>query len=307
MTMMMMTVKISRATSSRPPLLDLLFSNSPLSSSLPSSLSHLKTTAQLKYPNLLERFDAFVSSLKGKRLALFLDYDGTLTPIVRDPDRAFLSDATRAAVKAAAAAFPAAIVSGRGREKVEQFVRLPELYYAGSHGMDIVGPAVSSSSCDRGEGGEDEKEEAPSTSSDGGGGDGGKKNEKRSSSTTTTPTRGIAFRPAAEFAPVMDALHAALVASLVGIPGSSVEHNTFCVSVRKRKRERKRKKEEKKLEGKSKKRKTKGNKNSLFFSSLSPSFSPNNTRRSTTATSTPSAGTTSPPRSRPPWPMRAPP
>ena len=26
---------------------------------------------QLKYPNLLERFDAFVASLRGKRLALF--------------------------------------------------------------------------------------------------------------------------------------------------------------------------------------------------------------------------------------------
>ena len=30
----------------------------------------------------------------------------------------------------------------------------------------------------------------------------------------------------------MDALYASLVESLVGIPGSSVEHNTFCVSVR---------------------------------------------------------------------------
>jgi len=36
--------------------------------------------------------------------------------------------------------FPTAIISGRGREKVESFVQLPELYYAGSHGMDIVGP-----------------------------------------------------------------------------------------------------------------------------------------------------------------------
>jgi hypothetical protein len=36
--------------------------------------------------------------------------------------------------------FPTAIISGRGREKVESFVRLPELFYAGSHGMDIVGP-----------------------------------------------------------------------------------------------------------------------------------------------------------------------
>ncbi len=39
--------------------------------------------------------------------------------------------------------FPTAIISGRGREKVENFVQLKELYYAGSHGMDIAGPTVS--------------------------------------------------------------------------------------------------------------------------------------------------------------------
>lgn len=198
-------------------------SNSSTSTSL---LLHSNST-QLKYPNLLERFDAFVASLKGKRLALFLDYDGTLTPIVRDPDRAFLSDATRAAVRAAAAAFPAAIVSGRGREKVEQFVKLPELYYAGSHGMDIVGPAVSSggsSGSGEGGGGGGQNGEETSTSAAGGGGS--------PPSTAATATRGIAFQPAAEFAPVMDALYASLEKSLVGIPGSSVEHNTFCVSVR---------------------------------------------------------------------------
>lgn len=40
--------------------------------------------------------------------------------------------------------FPTAIISGRGRDKVEAFVQLPELFYAGSHGMDIAGPRVSS-------------------------------------------------------------------------------------------------------------------------------------------------------------------
>ena len=39
--------------------------------------------------------------------------------------------------------FPTSIISGRGREKVEGFVQLKELFYAGSHGMDIVGPKVS--------------------------------------------------------------------------------------------------------------------------------------------------------------------
>lgn len=67
---------------------------------------------------------------------------GTLTPIVSNPDAAFMSDAMRGVVRAVAELFPTAIISGRGREKVEGFVQLRELYYAGSHGMDIVGPQV---------------------------------------------------------------------------------------------------------------------------------------------------------------------
>lgn len=46
----------------------------------------------------------------------------------------------RATVREVARLFPTAIISGRGREKVEAFVQLRELYYAGSHGMDIAAP-----------------------------------------------------------------------------------------------------------------------------------------------------------------------
>ena len=53
----------------------------------------------------------------------------------------------RAAVRRVAQLFPTSIISGRGREKVEGFVQLKELFYAGSHGMDIVGPKASDSPC----------------------------------------------------------------------------------------------------------------------------------------------------------------
>lgn len=46
----------------------------------------------------------------------------------------------RGVVRQVATMFPTAIISGRGREKVESFVGLKELFYAGSHGMDIRGP-----------------------------------------------------------------------------------------------------------------------------------------------------------------------
>ena len=49
-------------------------------------------TMQLKYPSALTAFEKIIKLSKGKSIALFLDYDGTLSPIVEDPDRAFMSD-----------------------------------------------------------------------------------------------------------------------------------------------------------------------------------------------------------------------
>ncbi|KAK2996958.1 hypothetical protein RJ639_025613, partial [Escallonia herrerae] len=94
----------------------------------------------LKYPSALATFEQITNFAKGKRVALFLDYDGTLSPIVDNPDHAFMSNAMRAAVRAVAKHFPTAIISGRSRDTVYEFVGLSELYYAGSHGMDIMGP-----------------------------------------------------------------------------------------------------------------------------------------------------------------------
>lgn len=46
---------------------------------------------QLKYPSALNSFDRIINSAKDKKIVIFLDYDGTLSPIVDDPDRAFMS------------------------------------------------------------------------------------------------------------------------------------------------------------------------------------------------------------------------
>eukprot|EP00632_Arachnochrysis_sp_CCMP2950_P003401 CAMPEP_0185709022 /NCGR_PEP_ID=MMETSP1164-20130828/27797_1 /TAXON_ID=1104430 /ORGANISM="Chrysoreinhardia sp, Strain CCMP2950" /LENGTH=498 /DNA_ID=CAMNT_0028376493 /DNA_START=102 /DNA_END=1595 /DNA_ORIENTATION=+ len=75
-----------------------------------------------------------------RRLVVFLDYDGTLTPIVSDPAAARLSETMRDAVRRLAARAPVAVVSGRAREKIHEFVALSDLYVAGSHGFDIDGP-----------------------------------------------------------------------------------------------------------------------------------------------------------------------
>ena len=75
-----------------------------------------------------------------KRLVVFLDYDGTLTPIVEASDAAVLAAPMRASIARLARHAPVAVVSGRAREKVREFVAVENLYYAGSHGFDIDGP-----------------------------------------------------------------------------------------------------------------------------------------------------------------------
>ena len=88
----------------------------------------------------LERFDEIRARLTDKRPSVFLDYDGTLTPIVARPDLAVLSDEMRAVLKGLAARCNVAVVSGRDLADVRKLVGLDDLVYAGSHGFDIAGP-----------------------------------------------------------------------------------------------------------------------------------------------------------------------
>lgn len=94
-------------------------------------------------PSALDALGELRARLAGRATMVFLDFDGTLTPIVRRPEDAVLSAAMRARVRALAARVPVAIVSGRDRAAVESLVDLPELIYVGSHGFDIAGPAGS--------------------------------------------------------------------------------------------------------------------------------------------------------------------
>lgn len=48
---------------------------------------------QLQHPSALDMFEQIIDASKGKQIVMFMDYDGTLSPIVEDPDRAFMSDA----------------------------------------------------------------------------------------------------------------------------------------------------------------------------------------------------------------------
>jgi len=91
-------------------------------------------------PDALTQFDDVVERLAGRRPVVFLDYDGTLTPIVPRPEDADLDDVMREAVRALAARCVVAVISGRNLEDVTQRVGVDDLYYAGSHGFDVKGP-----------------------------------------------------------------------------------------------------------------------------------------------------------------------
>ncbi|KAI6702597.1 hypothetical protein NL676_011733 [Syzygium grande] len=101
-----------------------------------------------KQPSALCAFEGIMKKAKGKEIAVFLDYDGTLSQIVDNPDQAYMTEKMRCAVREVADCFPTAIVSGRCRDKVFEFVQLNNVCYAGSHGMDISFPLASSKSQD---------------------------------------------------------------------------------------------------------------------------------------------------------------
>jgi hypothetical protein len=132
--------------------------------------------AQRKHPSALGSFDQIAAAAKGKRIVMFMDYDGTLSPIVTDPDMAFMTPEVtvrclscslidvamksnplvpaasillyrvingcaqmRAAVRNVAKHFPTAIVTGRCIEKVRRAFNTPR---SETHYMYFASPEV---------------------------------------------------------------------------------------------------------------------------------------------------------------------
>ena len=65
-------------------------------------------------PHALRARDELTRQFGGRRPAVFLDYDGTLTPIVDRPDDAVISESMRAAVRALAQRCPVCVVARAG-------------------------------------------------------------------------------------------------------------------------------------------------------------------------------------------------
>ena len=92
-------------------------------------------------PSALDRIDE-IRSRAGEKgsTGVFLDYDGTLTPIVSRPEDAVLSEQMRAVVRSLTRRCVVAVISGRGLNDVRERVGIDSIFYSGSHGFEIAGP-----------------------------------------------------------------------------------------------------------------------------------------------------------------------
>lgn len=84
------------------------------------------------------RFDSYIG--KDDKLALLLDFDGTLSPLAPHPDLAEIDHESEAALHSLASNPNTylAIISGRSAEDAREKVKLEKITYAGNHGLEII-------------------------------------------------------------------------------------------------------------------------------------------------------------------------
>ncbi|MDF1572889.1 MAG: trehalose-phosphatase [Bacteroidales bacterium] len=91
-------------------------------------------------PGLFDHVEHFSKQIKNKQPVFFFDYDGTLSPIVKDPEKAYMTEHRRDLLSELSEHHTVAVVSGRDRSAIQSFVDLDNIIYAGSHGFRISGP-----------------------------------------------------------------------------------------------------------------------------------------------------------------------
>ena len=79
-----------------------------------------------------------------RSIALFLDYDGTLVPIRKDPSRCFLPEKVKEDIRMLSRSrrFFLCILSGRSLGDIKKLVGIKSICYGGNHGLDISGPGI---------------------------------------------------------------------------------------------------------------------------------------------------------------------
>lgn len=91
---------------------------------------------------LLKNSKKILARTQGKTLIFLLDYDGTLTPIVKKPGLARLSKRGKNILRRLCKKFIVGIISGRKLDDVMRRVGIKRIFYVGNHGFEICGPST---------------------------------------------------------------------------------------------------------------------------------------------------------------------
>jgi len=94
--------------------------------------------------HLFNRWDKLKAVFKESRLCLFLDYDGTLSPIAKAPHKAVIPYAVKSLLKKLSRkpGCMVAIISGRSLVDVKKRVGVKGIIYSGNHGLEVEGPKI---------------------------------------------------------------------------------------------------------------------------------------------------------------------
>nr|WP_329607889.1 trehalose-phosphatase [Nocardia seriolae] len=91
-------------------------------------------------PNVLDSWPGLGDLFDTEKVAVLLDFDGTLSEIVPEPGAAALVDGAGAALRELAERCPVAIISGRDLGDLTRRVGVEGIWYAGCHGFELQAP-----------------------------------------------------------------------------------------------------------------------------------------------------------------------
>lgn len=86
---------------------------------------------------VMNHLEQLQGNLQGRKISLFLDYDGTLAPIVGRPEKAELPLFMRDTLRSLTHHYPVAVISGRSLKDLKERINLDKIVYAGNHGIEI--------------------------------------------------------------------------------------------------------------------------------------------------------------------------
>jgi len=94
--------------------------------------------------NLLEVLDSLIDQWGNKKIILFLDYDGTLSPIADQPSQAVLPSENKELIEHLVKnpKFLVVILSGRKLSDIKEMVGIEGVVYIGNHGWEIEGSSM---------------------------------------------------------------------------------------------------------------------------------------------------------------------